>query len=185
LIKISLIAPNIVPNFIGYTILLILTLLISIACYSSELTESDIQEDLARSIDQSIMCPVCPSETIDESQVPIAKQMRDIVREKLALGETKEDILSYFSERYGDAILAKPPAKGFNIIVWIIPPVVIALGIILMLVVIRSMRNTVSEVGNETGDGRSIELEPYLEIVDTNIAKLKREFYDEFGVDRN
>ena len=111
--------------------------------------------------------------------------MRDIVREKLALGETKEDILSYFSERYGDAILAKPPAKGFNIIVWIIPPVVIALGIILMLVVIRSMRNTVSEVGNETGDGSSIELEPYLEIVDTNIAKLKREFYDEFGVDRN
>ena len=69
----------------------------------------DYDESHAQSIDQQIMCPVCPAETIDQAQVPIAKQMRKIVREQLAGGASEAEILSFFADRYGQAIIGAPP----------------------------------------------------------------------------
>ena len=53
-------------------------------------------EERAQSIDQSLICPVCPGETIDQAQVELAKQMRATVREKLAEGQSKDEILQFF-----------------------------------------------------------------------------------------
>ena len=81
----------------------------------------------AQSIDRSIMCPVCPAETIDQAQVPIARQMRQLVREKLAAGESRGEILKYFAERYGQDIVAFPPKSGLNLVAWVFPVVSVAL----------------------------------------------------------
>ena len=59
-----------------------------------------------------LMCPVCPAETIDQAQVEISFQMRAVVREMLAEGRTREEILDYFVDRYGADILAAPPKVG-------------------------------------------------------------------------
>ena len=64
--------------------------------------EADFSESQAQSIDRMLMCPVCPAQTIAQSQVEIALQMRAIVRTMLAEGEGRDDILLFFRDRYGN-----------------------------------------------------------------------------------
>ena len=80
-------------------------------------------EATAQGIDKNLMCPICPSETIDQSQTEIANQMRRTVREKLTEGESRDDILQFFVDRYGQDVLAVPPKSGFNLLVWLAPPI--------------------------------------------------------------
>ena len=142
------------------------------------------------------MCPVCPAETIDQAQVEISFQMRAVIREMLAEGRTREEILDYFVDRYGPDILAAPPKSGANLLAWILPIVGVAAGLGALFLVIRAMtgRNKVpSPSGGGLGWGRppnpanepageppspepvetlpdNPELSPYLEIVDRRLA---------------
>ncbi len=93
----------------------------------------------AQAIDRMLMCPVCPAETIDQAQVELSRQMRRTVREMLAQGTTRDEILRFFVQRYGPGILAAPPKSGVNLLAWILP-VVAALGMLAAgLLVLRSM----------------------------------------------
>ena len=129
-------------------------------------------EELAQGIDKSLMCPVCPSETIDQSQVQLAGQMRDIVREKLAAGESREDILQFFVDRYGTAVLAEPPRSGFNLLVWVVPPVALLAGGLVLAVVLRSMRKPRDSDALDSVLPDDADLEPYLSAVDRDIRDL-------------
>ena len=129
-------------------------------------------EELAQGIDKSLMCPVCPSETIDQSQVQLAGQMRDIVREKLAAGESREDILQFFVDRYGTAVLAEPPRSGFNLLVWVVPPVALLAGGLVLAVVLRSMRRPRDSDAPDSLQPDDAGLEPYLSAVDRDIRGL-------------
>ena len=124
----------------------------------------------AQAIDRMIMCPVCPAESIDQAQVPIARQMRQVVRDMLAQGATRQEILDFFAQRYGTEILASPPKSGFNLVAWIFPLVVVAAALAAGLLVIRSMSaRQVSEPAPRTGtDG---DLTPYLAMVDRELAR--------------
>ena len=93
----------------------------------------------AQAIDRQIMCPVCPAESIDQAQVPIARQMRQIVRDQLSQGASQAEILEFFAQRYGPDILASPPKSGFNLLAWIFPVVGMAGALIVGWLVIRSM----------------------------------------------
>ena len=97
-------------------------------------------EKTAQSIDGMLICPVCPAETIDQAQVPIARQMRQLVREKLAMGESREQILGYFARVYGKDILAAPPKTGANLVVWTVPVVGVLAALAAGFFVLRSMR---------------------------------------------
>ena len=87
------------------------------------------------------MCPVCPAETIDQAQVEISFQMRAIIREMLAEGRTRDEILDFFVDRYGPDILAAPPKSGRNLLAWILPIVGVAIGLAGVFLVIRAMTN--------------------------------------------
>jgi cytochrome c-type biogenesis protein CcmH len=63
--------------------------------------------------------------------------MKDIIRERLAAGETPEQVRAYFVEKYGTWILLAPPRQGFNLLVWVVPFGGIGLGLVLILVVLR------------------------------------------------
>ena len=133
----------------------------------------------AQAIDRMIMCPVCPAETIDQAQVEISFQMRAVVREMLAQGRSREEVLDYFVDRYGPGILAAPPKSGANLLAWILPVVGVVAGLGAVLLVVRAM------VGREQGrsdsdsapegDGGSVgddsAMAPYLEIVDRGLLE--------------
>ena len=134
-------------------------------------------EQEAQGIDRVLVCPVCPAETIDQSQVPLAKQMRGIVREKLAAGEQREAILDFFVDRYGDQVLAAPPKSGFNLVAWSVPIAGMMLGLGALIFLLRRMRAAPGGSGYGSSldfDGfpNENELTPYLLRVDQDISKL-------------
>ncbi len=71
--------------------------------------------------------------------------MRDLVVKKLRQGESKEEILQYFQSRYGERILATPNKKGFNLILWILPFVIVAFAAIIIYFLIRRWSSRVRE----------------------------------------
>ena len=109
-------------------------------------------EQRAQALNKSIMCPVCPGESIDQSQVALAVQMRGIVNEKLAEGWTDEQVREFFVERYGPSVLLEPPTEGISLLAWVVPPVGIIAAIVVFIAVVRHMRRRPEESPISDGD---------------------------------
>ena len=104
---------------------------------------STYQEDnRAADLNKTIMCPVCPSETIDQSQNILAVQMRSIVEEKIEQGWSDEQIKNFFIERYGTSVVSTPPKSGVDLIAWIVPPSVLVITIIGLYIFLKSIKNS-------------------------------------------
>jgi cytochrome c-type biogenesis protein CcmH len=117
--------------------LALLTLLLSDLAVAAPYHNEEAMQKAAREIYDLIMCPLCAGQTIAQSNNETSSQMRDLVLKKLSNGETKEEILQYFESRYGERILAKPNKKGFNLILWALPFVCVALASIVIYFLIR------------------------------------------------
>ncbi|MFB3147839.1 MAG: cytochrome c-type biogenesis protein CcmH [Thermodesulfobacteriota bacterium] len=101
-------------------------------------------DDQVKEIAYLLMCPVCQGQSVGESNSNLAHDMRDIIRKQLEEGKSKEEILAYFVNSYGESILASPPPKGINWLLWLLPGVAIVfggLGIILFLYKSQSNKN--------------------------------------------
>ena len=88
-------------------------------------TDVDIQ---VREIAKTLRCTVCQTENIWESGAPLAQQMRGVIRDRIALGHSKEEIRAYFLSRYGDYILMEPPKHGVNWLIWVAPFLLLIIG---------------------------------------------------------
>ena len=91
-------------------------------------------------ISDELMCPVCQGQTVAESNSKLAISMREVIKSKLKNGESKEQILSYFVKQYGDNILAKPPLKGFNMLLWLVPPGILLISIFFWVTKIKKKK---------------------------------------------
>ena len=96
-------------------------------------------ERRAQQINKSVMCPVCPGESIDQSQHPLAVQMRSAVDEKLGEGWSDAQVREFFVERYGPVVLMEPPTEGVHVMAWIVPPLGAVLALAVLYMVIRLM----------------------------------------------
>jgi cytochrome c-type biogenesis protein CcmH len=117
--------------------LALLTMLLSDPAVAAPYHNEEALQKAAREIYGLIMCPLCAGQTIAQSNNETSSQMRDLVLKKLRQGESKEEILQYFESRYGERILAKPNKKGFNLILWVLPFVCVALAAIVIYFLIR------------------------------------------------
>ncbi|MFQ6028265.1 MAG: cytochrome c-type biogenesis protein CcmH, partial [Dehalococcoidia bacterium] len=151
----------------------VLLLVLSTGLAQAQTPETAYDEAEAQSIDRMIMCPVCPAESIDQAQVPIAKQMRQLVREKLAQGATRQEILDFFADTYGPDILASPPKTGFNLVAWVLPIAGVLGALAAGVLVIRAMtaRRPAEAVTGNAAPSSQLEqdLEPYLAAVDRQL----------------
>jgi len=125
-------------------------------------------EEQAQSIDKNLICPVCPGETIEQAQVQLARDMRALVREKLREGWSRGQVLQFFSDVYGEDVLASPPKRGFNIIAWAVPPAALIGGAILLALVLAAMRKDNKDQPGASGS--DAELAPYLSQVDEELG---------------
>ena len=162
-----------------FAILLFAGLAVTGCASSSGPQSAEELELVAQGIDKGLMCPICPSETIDQSQVEIANQMQIMVREKLAQGESSDDIYQFFVDRYGLGILAEPPKSGFNLLIWVIPPIALLLGSVFLTMVVRAMRREHHRHTEEEALPPSAELVPYLAAVDQEIQRLTQARVDD------
>src|SRR5690606_12134852 len=84
-------------------------------------------------ISRDIRCPVCQGETIDDSNAPISRDLRLIIRERLVAGDTDAEVVDYIVARYGEGVLFKPPVQGVNLVLWLAGPALLLAGIAVAL----------------------------------------------------
>ncbi len=99
-------------------------------------SEQELEAQVAE-IAAQLRCPTCRALSIQDSPSEMAAQMRDLVREQLRAGKSPDEIKAYFVDRYGEWILLRPEAKGFNWTVWLLPVLLLAGGLVLVLVTAR------------------------------------------------
>ena len=111
---------------------LTMIVMLMVGCSFSSVTQISEVERRSTSINKMLMCPVCPGESIDQSQNDLAINMKRIVKEQIAEGKTDKQILNYFVQRYGVLVLMEPPRNGLGILVWTVP--LVAFGVAIMAV---------------------------------------------------
>jgi cytochrome c-type biogenesis protein CcmH len=89
---------------------------------------SDPTDDEVNAVARQLYCPVCENIPLDACGTVACEQWRGIIRDKLAQGWSEEQIKDYFVAQYGDRVLAEPPRKGFNWLVYIVPLLAFAVG---------------------------------------------------------
>ena len=111
---------------------ILITLVLTIAVASSgaaqESEPNTPSDDEVNAVAKQLYCPVCENVPLDVCPTQACAQWRDLIREKLSQGWSEAQIKTYFVEQYGDRVLATPPARGLNWLVYIIPPVAILAG---------------------------------------------------------
>ena len=95
------------------------------------------QESRARSLQRELRCMVCQGESIDESNAPLAADLRALVRAHIKAGESNDDIKQFLVARYGDVILLQPPFDANTYALWLTPflVLIVAAGVAMWVVV--------------------------------------------------
>jgi cytochrome c-type biogenesis protein CcmH len=132
------------------------TILLTLALWLLPLPAAAQQEqptdDEVNAIAKGLYCPVCENVPLDVCPTLACKQWRETIREKLALGWSKEQIEDYFVAQYGDRVLAAPPPSGLNWLVYVLPPLAFLAGAAILTQAVRSWRRpTRSAPGSEHG----------------------------------
>ncbi len=94
-------------------------------------------EARVRALSSELRCPVCQGESIQDSPAALAVEMKAVVREQLAAGRTPDDVKAYFVDKYGEWILLRPRATGWNILVYAMPLLALLIGV---AVIVRATR---------------------------------------------
>lgn len=89
-------------------------------------TPSDNQ---VNEVARQMYCPVCENIPLDVCPTTACAEWRELIRLKISEGWTTDEIKAYFAQQYGDRVLAKPPASGLNLVVYILPPLMILAGV--------------------------------------------------------
>jgi cytochrome c-type biogenesis protein CcmH len=89
-------------------------------------------ETRARELGRGLRCLVCQNQTIDDSDAPLARDLRFLVRERLQAGDDNEAVMRFVVARYGDFVLMRPPMDARTILLWISPFMTLALGGVLV-----------------------------------------------------
>jgi len=98
----------------------------------NEILKNQKQELRARNISKNIRCMVCQNQSIDESNAPLAKDLRILIRNKIKDGKKDEEIYKFLTDRYGDFILLKPPFKLNTLALWFLPFIFFIVGVFIV-----------------------------------------------------
>jgi len=104
----------------------------SYAVEPDEVLENQKQELRARNISKNIRCMICQNQSIDESNAPLAKDLRILIRNKIKEGNKDEEIYKFLTDRYGDFILLKPPFKLSTLVLWFLPFIFFIVGVFIV-----------------------------------------------------
>jgi cytochrome c-type biogenesis protein CcmH len=136
-------------NLVALLVMLVLALVFS----SSGAAQSDLPgtptDDDVNAIAKQLYCPVCENIPLDVCGTQACAQWRELIREKLAQGWTEDQIKMYFVEQYGDRVLATPPARGLNWLVYIIPPLAILAGLFILFRAFHAWKRPVPQIDQE------------------------------------
>ena len=121
----------------------------------------------AADLEAELVCPVCET-TLDQSNAPIAEQMKAFIRVRIAAGDSEQEIKDALVSQFGPNVLAKPPAGGFGLLAWLLPLTAVVAGAVVVGFLIRSW----SRRRGPPPAGADDHLDPQLErLVDEALAR--------------
>jgi len=118
-------------RLIRFALLMILALgaAPALAVQPDEVMKDPALEARARALSEELRCLVCQNQSIDDSDAQLARDIRVLIRDRIAQGESNETVRAYLVSRYGDFILLKPPFKPETILLWLSPAAVLGAGL--------------------------------------------------------
>ncbi len=108
-----------------------------------EMLKDPSQEARARSLSAGLRCMVCQNQSIDDSDADLAHDIRVLLRERIAAGDSDDAVIKFLVARYGDFILLKPPVNAETILLWAVPFATLILGGVGILAASRRRRASV------------------------------------------
>lgn len=131
-------------------------------------TKYNANDPLFRDIAKEFRCPTCTGLSVLESDAGFSVQIKEQVQEQLNLGKNHDQIIAYFTERYGAWILREPPAKGWNVLAWAIPIILLCAGPILIWLLVWKRHKAADSHGVRSAT-------VILQEMQENIQRMKRE----------
>jgi len=119
-------------NFIAFIFIAQFLLNNSYSVEPDEILQNPEQELRARNVSKNIRCMVCQNQSIDESNAPLAKDLRILIRNQIKGGKNDVEIYEFLTDRYGDFILLKPAFKLNTLALWFLPFVFVLVGIFIV-----------------------------------------------------
>lgn len=123
-----------------HAVVLVLALFSSSSAWAvrpDEMLKDPALEARARALSKELRCMVCQNESIDDSEAPLAHDLRVLVRERLQAGDSDAQVIDFLVARYGEFVLLKPPLSWHTALLWGLPPGVLLFGIATIAVVLR------------------------------------------------
>ena len=116
------------------------------AVQPDEILADPIKEARARELSKELRCMVCQNQSIDDSDAPLARDLRLLVRERIAAGDSDSQVIEFLVARYGEFVLLKPRFNPHTMLLWLLPPLALmGGGIALWVYSDRRRRAVVSE----------------------------------------
>lgn len=154
-----------------YTVLTLLLLIVP-----STLAQEDVTDDEVNDVAKGLYCPVCESTPLDACPTQACADWRELIKEQLASGMSKQEIFEYFSVQYGDGVLAEPPRRGFSLVLWIAPIVAVLLGGVVFVNMMRGLKEAPAApmtAGRQTAVSSSVKQKEINQFVDRIEAELQ------------
>ena len=98
------------------------------AVQPDEIMSDPAKESRARDLSRELRCMVCQNQSIDDSEAPLARDLRLLVRERIAAGDSDAQVLDFLVARYGEFVLLKPRLAPHTYLLWLLPPLALAGG---------------------------------------------------------
>lgn len=114
----------------------------ALAADPSEMLKDPVLEKKAEDLGHELRCLVCQNESIEDSNADLARDLRVIVRERIAKGESPDEVKQYVVDRYGDYVLLKPPFKASTLVLWLGPFALLVVGALAAFAVFRRRAGT-------------------------------------------
>ena len=116
----------------------------ALAVTPDEMLKDPALEARARHLSQELRCMVCQNQSIDDSEAPLAHDLRVLVRDRLTAGDSDRQVLDYLVARYGEFVLLKPPFALRTLLLWGLPPLALIAGMVGLVAALRR-RQSVTE----------------------------------------
>jgi cytochrome c-type biogenesis protein CcmH len=135
-----------------------------------------ITDDQVNAVASELYCPECENVPLDVCPSQACADMRQEIREKLQQGWTKDQIKQYYVERYGDRVVGAPPARGWNWLMYVIPPLGILVSVAILYRAFRAWKRSTPQAVAQAPESQNppVAADDYVARLEAELKKAKK-----------
>lgn len=156
--------------------IVLITLTLALFVFPAAAQDGAVTDDEVNEVARDVYCPVCENTPLDVCQTKACADWRELIRTKLAAGESEQEIFEYFARQYGDGVLANPPRRGVSLVIlWVLPVVVILLGLLFFSRTMRGLRGAEMQAAYDTDPDLDLSSKAPEPAQDDYVARIEEE----------